>query len=119
MICLHNLPDGLTIGAAYASTDFVSALALVTGTAIRDVPEGMVVALALRCAASATAASLSRVRRYGFGVLSSLLEPVMATLGAAIISLSASFPSLGRGSRSKRDVVCHQPRLSGVPPQRP
>ena len=47
-ICLHNLPEGLAIGVAYAGTDPVAALALTTGIAIQDVPEGLVVALALR-----------------------------------------------------------------------
>lgn len=78
MICLHNLPDGLTIGAAYASTDFVSALALVTDTAIRDVPEGLVVALALRSVGYdriAQPGSALRVRRS--------LQPVRASHGGA------------------------------------
>ena len=84
-ICLHNLPEGLAIGVAYAGTDPVGALALATGIAIQDVPEGMVVALALR------SVGYGRVTSAGLGVLSGLVEPVMAVLGAAVISLSAAF----------------------------
>lgn len=84
-ICLHNLPEGLAIGVAYAGTDPVGALALATGIAIQDVPEGMVIALALR------SVGYGRVTSAGLGVLSGLVEPVMAVLGAAVISLSAAF----------------------------
>ena len=37
---LHNLPEGLAIGAAYAGSDPVAAAALATGISIQDVPEG-------------------------------------------------------------------------------
>src|SRR5690606_17613466 len=49
-ICLHNFPEGLAIGVAFAGTDEARATALATGIAIQDVPEGLVVALALRAA---------------------------------------------------------------------
>ena len=47
-ITLHNLPEGLSIGMAFAGTSFLSAQALAIGISIQDIPEGMVVALALR-----------------------------------------------------------------------
>lgn len=82
-IALHNLPEGLAIGVAYAGTDPVSALALATGISIQDVPEGMVVALALR------SVGYGRGTSAGLGVLSGLVEPIAAVFGAAVISLSA------------------------------
>ena len=84
-ICLHNLPEDLAIGVAYAGTDPVGALALATGITIQDVPEGMAVALALR------SVGYGRVTSAGLDVLSGLVEPVMAMLGTAMISLSAAF----------------------------
>src|SRR5690606_3006401 len=45
-IYLHNLPEGLAIGVAYAA-DASQGLVLATGIAIQDIPEGLVVALAL------------------------------------------------------------------------
>ncbi len=82
-IAVHNLPEGLAIGVAYAGTEPLSALALATGISIQDVPEGMVVALALR------GVGYGRVWSAGLGVLSGLVEPVAAVFGAAVIGLSA------------------------------
>lgn len=83
-IGLHNLPEGLAIGVAFAGTDPVAAMALATGISIQDVPEGMVVALALR------GVGYSRWTSAGIGMLSGLIEPVAAVLGVVIISLSAT-----------------------------
>ena len=82
-ISLHNLPEGLAIGVAFAGTDPASAFALATGISLQDIPEGAVVALALR------GAGYSRLHSAGLGVLSGLVEPVAAVLGAAAIGLSA------------------------------
>lgn len=83
-ISLHNLPEGLAIGVAYAGADPVAALALATGISIQDVPEGMVVAMALR------GVGYSRLTSVGLGMLSGLVEPIAAVFGVAVISLSAS-----------------------------
>lgn len=82
-IALHNLPEGLAIGVAYGGSDPVGALALATGISIQDVPEGLVVALALR------GVGYGRWTSAGLGMLSGLIEPVAAVFGAAIIGLSA------------------------------
>lgn len=83
-ISLHNLPEGLAIGVAFAGSDRVGAMALATGISIQDVPEGMVVALALR------SVGYGRKLSVGLGVLSGLVEPVAAVLGVLVISLSVS-----------------------------
>ena len=82
-ISLHNLPEGLAIGVAYAGTDTLAATALATGISIQDVPEGLVVALALR------SVGYGRITSAGLGVLSGLVEPIAAVFGAAVISISA------------------------------
>ena len=82
-IALHNLPEGLAIGVAFAGTDPVGATALATGIAIQDVPEGLVVALALR------SVGYGRLASAGLGVLSGLVEPAMSVFGAAVVTLSA------------------------------
>lgn len=82
-ISLHNLPEGLAIGVAFAGSDPVGATALATGISIQDVPEGMVVALALR------SVGYGRVLSAGLGVLSGLVEPLAAVFGAAVIGISA------------------------------
>ncbi|MDX3774639.1 ZIP family metal transporter [Chromatiaceae bacterium AAb-1] len=82
-IALHNIPEGLAIGAAYAGGDAVGARALATGISIQDIPEGFVVAIAL------VAVGYSRALAVGIGVLSGLTEPVMAIVGAAILGESS------------------------------
>ena len=83
-ISLHNFPEGLAIGVAFASPDSVGAVALATGISIQDIPEGMVVALALR------GVGYGRGLAVGLGVLSGLVEPLAAVFGALVMGLSAS-----------------------------
>ena len=90
-ISLHNLPEGLAIGVAFAGPDPVGALALATGISIQDLPEGMVVALALR------SVGYGRWQSAGLGVLSGLVEPVAAVFGVLVIALSASLLPWGLG----------------------
>lgn len=78
-IALHNIPEGLAIGAGYAAGDAVSAHALTIGISIQDIPEGLVVALAL------LSVGYSRTLSISVGVLSGLTEPVMAIIGASIL----------------------------------
>ncbi len=82
-IVLHNLPEGLAIGAAAAGTDPARAMALATGIAIQDVPEGLVVALALH------GVGIGRWRAAAIGAASGLVEPVAAVFGASVIAYSA------------------------------
>ncbi|MEG1102916.1 MAG: ZIP family metal transporter [Comamonas sp.] len=89
-IALHNLPEGLAIGVGYASGS-AAGNALATGIAIQDVPEGLVVAVAL------LAAGYSRKLSVLLGMLSGLIEPVGAVLGAAIVSTSLSILPWGLG----------------------
>ena len=83
-ITLHNLPEGLAIGVGFAGSDAIGARALAAGISIQDVPEGMVVALALR------GVGYGRWMSAGLGVMSGLIEPVAALAGVALIGLSAS-----------------------------
>lgn len=82
-IALHNMPEGLAIGVAFAGPDRVGAQALATGIAIQDVPEGLVVALALFRVGYGRAASVL------LGIASGLVEPLFAVLGAAVLAISA------------------------------
>ena len=90
-ICLHNLPEGLAIGAAFAGTDLGGAWALATGISIQDVPEGFVVAFAL------VAVGYGRGRAIAVGVASGLVEPIGAVLGAAALSSAPLLMPIGLG----------------------
>jgi len=82
-VALHNLPEGLAIGVAYGGIDVVKANSLATGISIQDVPEGLVVALALRTV------GYGRVLSAGLGMLSGAIEPVAAVAGVALIGLAS------------------------------
>lgn len=82
-VALHNLPEGLAIGVAYAGVEVDKANSLATGISIQDVPEGLVVALALRTVGYGRGLSAA------LGVASGLIEPVAAVAGAILIGVSA------------------------------
>jgi ZIP family zinc transporter len=81
-VALHNLPEGMAIGVAYAGIDIEKAHSLTTGISIQDVPEGLVVALALRTV------GYSRLVSVGLGVLSGVIEPIAAAFGVALIGIA-------------------------------
>lgn len=88
-VTLHNLPEGLAIGVAYAGIDSDKAATLATGIAVQDIPEGLVVALAFR------GVGYSRQRAAALGMLSGLVEPIAALAGVALVGMSARMLPLG------------------------
>lgn len=88
-VALHNLPEGLAIGVAYAGPEIDKAHSLATGISIQDVPEGLVVALALR------GVGYGRLTSVGFGIASGLVEPVAAAFGVALIGIAGGMLPLG------------------------
>jgi ZIP family zinc transporter len=103
-VTIHNLPEGLAIGVAYAGVEALKAQSLATGIAIQDVPEGLVVALALR------SAGYSRPFSVLLGVASGLIEPVASVAGAAVIDVSASLLPWGLSfaAGAMLFVICHE-----------
>jgi ZIP family zinc transporter len=83
-ICLHNFPEGLAIGVGFAGPDDIGARALAMGISIQDVPEGLVVALAL------SSVGYGRGVAVGVAMFSGLIEPLAAVLGVAVIGISAA-----------------------------
>ena len=79
-VTLHNLPEGLAIGVAFAANDPVAAASLSLAIAIQDLPEGFVIAVALM------AVGYSRRKALLLGAASGLVEPVGAVLGAWVVS---------------------------------
>ena len=67
--------EGLAIGVAYAGVDPAKARGLANGIALQDIPEGLVVAMALR------AVGYGRVFSAALGVASGIIEPIAAVEG--------------------------------------
>jgi ZIP family zinc transporter len=83
-ITLHNFPEGLAIGVAFAADEPGAAVALAIGIGLQNIPEGLAIALPLR------REGMSRGRAFFFGQLSAIVEPIAGVLGAAL-ALAMSF----------------------------
>jgi len=86
-VTIHNLPEGMAVGVAIAgalSSDvgmsLAGALALSLGIAIQNIPEGAIISMPLRAVGN------TRLRSFGIGSLSGIVEPV----GGLLVLLLAS-----------------------------
>ena len=80
-VCLHNVPEGMAVGAAYAgllagqgTVTAISAFALSLGIALQNLPEGAIISLPLH------ASGVKRPKAFLYGVLSGASEPVAGAL---------------------------------------
>ena len=81
-ITLHNFPEGLAVGVGFGSGDMANGIALAIGIGLQNIPEGLVVVLALR--------DLNYSTAYAFGIslLTGLVEPVGGLIGVGVVSLA-------------------------------
>ena len=84
-VTVHNIPEGMAVGAAYAAADAGSAkaaaFALALGIAIQNLPEGAIISLPLY------AGGRSKSRAFLLGLLSGLVEPAAAALTLLLAAL--------------------------------
>ena len=80
-VALHNLPEGMAVGAALAGglsegsgLTLTGALALSAGIALQNFPEGAVISMPLH------SEGMSKARSFVYGVLSGAVEPAGASL---------------------------------------
>ena len=85
-ITMHNIPEGLAIGVAFGSVasgfpsaSLAGALALAIGIGIQNLPEGVAVSIPLR------REGMSRMKSFGYGQLSGMVEPIAAVIGALAV----------------------------------
>lgn len=80
-ITLHNIPEGMAVGLAFAlSGGLTAAAALALGIGVQNVPEGAAVSLPLR------RMGMSRGRAFSMGVLSGAVEPLFGMLAVMAVS---------------------------------
>lgn len=80
-VTLHNVPEGMAVGVVLAGAmlgntgiTLTGALVLAIGIAIQNFPEGSIISMPLRNAGT------SRLKAFGYGVLSGVVEPIGALL---------------------------------------
>lgn len=87
-VTLHNIPEGMAVGVAYAGfltgnggITLAGALALATGIAIQNIPEGAIISMPLH------AQGQSKTKAFTGGVLSGAVEPVFGALALLLSGL--------------------------------
>lgn len=93
-ITLHNIPEGLAVGVAFGAlgnhlpgATLGGAIALAVGIGLQNFPEGAAVSVPLR------REGMSRLRAFGYGQASGIVEPLAGVVGAAaVLSMRAILP---------------------------
>ncbi len=80
-ITLHNIPEGLSVGAAFGA-GVSSGLPVAVGIGIQNLPEGLAVAAALRSDGA------SPMRAFLVALATGLVEPIGGLIGALVVNLS-------------------------------
>lgn len=87
-VALHNLPEGMAVGAVYAAamadgsnSPMAAALALSVGIAIQNFPEGAIISMPLR------SRGVGKTKAFVLGALSGIVEPIGAFLTIAASSM--------------------------------
>ena len=79
-VTLHNIPEGMAVGLAFALAaqnsrgDYAAAMALALGIGIQNFPEGAAISLPLR------QEGFSRRKSFLYGALSGIVEPLFGVL---------------------------------------
>lgn len=84
-VTLHNIPEGMAVGVAFAgflsgsSIDLMGAMLLSIGIAIQNIPEGAIISMPLKVKGN------TKMKSFIYGVLSGIVEPIAAFLTVILI----------------------------------
>jgi ZIP family zinc transporter len=95
-VTLHNIPEGMAVGAVIAGAmsgnagiTLAAAMALAVGMAIQNIPEGAIISLPLR------GYGMTRRKSFGYGALSGIVEPLSAVVMILLFDhIAAALPYL-------------------------
>lgn len=87
-VTLHNIPEGMAVGVVFAGLysgqeiiTLSGALALSTGIAIQNFPEGAIISLPL------SQSGVSKIKTFFYGFVSGVVEPISALITILLASL--------------------------------
>ena len=87
-VTLHNIPEGMAVGVAFAGflsvnsgITLIAAMLLSIGIAIQNIPEGAIISMPLKLEGE------SKIKSFIYGVLSGLVEPIAALLTILLINI--------------------------------
>jgi len=80
-ITLHNFPEGMAVGVGFGGGDIANGISLAIGIGLQNMPEGLIVALAL------IAHKYSIRKSFLIASATGLVEPIGGLLGAGIVSV--------------------------------
>lgn len=83
-ITIHNVPEGIAVGVGVGSGDQSIALPIALAIAAQNAPEGLVVAISL------VREGVGRWKAIGIALLTGMVEPIGAALGAGSVAVSAA-----------------------------
>ena len=87
-VTLHNIPEGMAVGVCFAGflaqnagISLLEAIVLAIGIGIQNIPEGAIVSMPLK------AGGMSKIKSFGYGVLSGIVEPISALITILLINI--------------------------------
>lgn len=90
-VTLHNIPEGMAVGVAFAlasetgTINLSSAFALAIGMFLQNLPEGIAIALPLKQAGK------SRKKAFILGSISGIVEPIFGVITVLLVGLVSKF----------------------------
>ena len=87
-ITLHNMPEGMAVGVAFASGSLALGLKVALAIGIQNIPEGFAVSIPL-----IATGKISKRKGFGLAVISGLVEPINGIIAyIAVLSIKGLLP---------------------------